>query len=198
MTSLQTFNNHKSLNVRMRECLTNFNQHKSRVSMSLAHKVALNTRSPTKFWYMWCCDEIEITLDKSNIRVASIATNCQLPYQRALEPASTHTLYSNTKISALYITNALLLTYWAGNQDLALFRQACTKRRANQVGKGRGDDSTTSTLLSHQTTAIPPHLDQKHLALAQLIEGLANHLKGSFWFPLPFLLLSPGLTLLYM
>ena len=115
MTSLRTFNNHKALNVRMRECLTNFNQQKSRVSMSLAHKVALNTRSPTKFWYAWCCDEKEITLDKSNIRVASIATNCQLPYQKALEPASTHTLNSNTELSALYI----LLTYWAGNQELA-------------------------------------------------------------------------------
>lgn len=115
MTSLRTFNNHKALNVRMRECLTNFNQQKSRVSMSLAHKVALNTRSPTKFWYVWCCDEKEITLDKSNIRVASIATNCQLPYQRALGPASTRTLNSNTELSALYI----LLTYWAGNQELA-------------------------------------------------------------------------------
>ena len=177
MTSLRTFNNHKALNVRMRECLTNFNQQKSRVSMSLAHKVALNTRSPTKFWYVWCCDEKEITLDKSNIRVASIATNCQLPYQRALEPASTRTLNSNTELSALYITNALILTYWAGNQELALFQQTFTKRRANQVGKGKRDDSTTSTLLSHHTTAIPPHLDHKHLVLAQLIEGLATHLK---------------------
>lgn len=113
MTSLQTFNNHNPSMLEW-ECLTNLNQQKSRVSMSLAHKVALNTRSPTKFWYMRCCDEIEITLDKSNIRVASIATNCQLPYQRALEPASTHTLYSNTKITALYITNA---NYWLIEQE---------------------------------------------------------------------------------
>ena len=162
------------------ESVTNFNQNKSRVSMSLAHKVALSTRNPTKFWYMWCCDEIEITLDKSSIRVALIATNCQLPYQRALEPASTRTLYSNTELSALYITNALLLTHWATNQELALFRQAFTKRRANKVGKGKRDDSTTSTLLSHHPTAIPPHLDQKYLALAQLIDRPCKPYRGSY------------------
>lgn len=119
------------------ESVTNFNQNKSRVSMSLAHKVALSTRNPTKFWYMWCCDEIEITLDKSSIRVALIATNCQLPYQRALEPASTRTLYSNTELSALYITNALLLTQWAANQELALFRQASQSEELIRWERGK-------------------------------------------------------------
>jgi hypothetical protein len=103
------------------ECLTNFNQQKSRVSMSLALKWHWTLKFPLSSDTCGAVIKKEITLDESNIRVASIATNCQLPYQRALEPASTRTLNSNTELSALYITNALLLTYWERNQKLASF-----------------------------------------------------------------------------